>query len=137
MRAAPLGPVPATMSTFKSASSSVTSPLVDGAAPRDQSIGGGAPALRDAPRDLLAWGWLARRVNQRRLAGTMKLLGLVAVEDSAAAHDLSASERARLMQRLVVAMEAQDRYLEGHSRRVARHATMIARQLGLSSAHVA
>ena len=45
--------------------------------------------------------------------------------------------KAALLSELGVALEAQDPYLDGHSRRVGRYATMIARRMGLAEERVA
>ena len=93
--------------------------------------------IRELPFvERLPWGLISHRHNRRRLAGAMKLLGLVAADDLACVPSLSVAERTRLMQRLAATMEAQDRYLDGHSRRVARTAAMIARELELSPEYV-
>jgi len=78
--------------------------------------------------ELLLWGWLRRLRVERRLAHAEELL-----EELEVGHEGPGSIRhgERLLGQLVTALEAQDAYLDGHSRRVARHATMIARQMGL------
>ena len=78
--------------------------------------------------DLLLWGWLTHRYKERRLVRAIRLLGL---SGTAERHELSIDDRARLIERVAATIEAQDRYLHGHSRRVARHAAMIARELEL------
>ncbi len=49
----------------------------------------------------------------------------------------SANRRVRLLEQLVSSVENRDPYLHGHSRRVARHAWMIAKRMGLSRTEVA
>ena len=74
--------------------------------------------------ELLLWSWLRRRRSERLLADASRLL-----EDSA---ELSAGRRAQLLRQLASSLEAHDPYTVGHSRRVARHAALVARKLGLS-----
>src|SRR4051794_7357485 len=73
--------------------------------------------------DLLLWGWLRRRWLERRLVHADALLTQTGGEEPA--------HRAALLSELGGALEAQDPYLSGHSRRVGRYATMIARHIGL------
>ena len=82
--------------------------------------------------DLMLWGWLQRWRSERRLATALELLGR-----DAGAGDLSPERRARLLARLAGALEALDPYTHGHSRRVARYASMISKRMGLSSGEVA
>src|SRR5579884_659268 len=76
--------------------------------------------------DLLVWGWLRRWRTERRLASATHVLDL-----PPAIGGSSRQERERQLRRLAGALEAQDMYLAGHSRRVARHGAMIAQRLGL------
>ncbi|MGH2886162.1 MAG: HD-GYP domain-containing protein, partial [Solirubrobacteraceae bacterium] len=86
--------------------------------------------------ELLLWGWIRSWRQERELANATRLLDLV--NTGAAQHDeLTLEQREQLLQQLAGALEGQDVYLNGHSRRVARHATMIARGMGLSSEEVA
>ena len=81
--------------------------------------------------ELLPLGWLARWRTERKLADGLRLLQAVgAGEVSVSA--LPTRRSARLLRQLADALEAQDMYLAGHSRRVARHATMLGRRMGLS-----
>jgi putative nucleotidyltransferase with HDIG domain len=89
--------------------------------------------------ELLLWGWIRSRRQERELANATRLLALV---NTGQAHEdqrdeLTVDQREHLLQQLAGALEGQDVYLNGHSRRVARHATMIARGMGLPSADVA
>ncbi len=94
--------------------------------------------------ELLLWGWIRRCHQERELANTSRLLDLVnpgfterehpGLGDDAA---LTVEQREQLLRQLAGALEGQDVYLNGHSRRVARHATMIARGMGLPSEEVA
>src|SRR4249920_1488720 len=67
--------------------------------------------------DLLLWGWLRRRRTERRLARADDLLWEAGHAESARKDDL--------LHELGAALDAQDPYLDGHSRRVARYVTMI------------
>jgi HD domain len=94
--------------------------------------------------ELLLWGWLRRLHVEHQLDMATKALGLATPGvspgtdgDRAGAAQVSAERRLELLTRLADALEAHDPYVDGHSRRVARHATMIARRLGLSAAEVA
>src|ERR1700761_7494171 len=89
--------------------------------------------------DLLLWGWLRRLHVEHQLDGATKALGLA---DSPASPGTDGAQgdpdrRLELLTRLSDALEAHDPYVDGHSRRVARHATMVARKLGLSADEVA
>ncbi|HET6866532.1 MAG TPA: HD domain-containing phosphohydrolase [Solirubrobacteraceae bacterium] len=89
--------------------------------------------------ELLLWGWIRSRRQERELANATRLLALVNTE---AAHhhppdELTVEQHEHLLQQLAGALEGQDVYLNGHSRRVARHATMIARGMGLPNEDVA
>ena len=87
--------------------------------------------------ELMIWGFLQRRRTQRRLASALELLGPMSDSQVAAGDGLSVGERVRLLEELVASMETRDPYLHGHSRRVARHAWMIARRMGLPREEVA
>jgi putative nucleotidyltransferase with HDIG domain len=88
--------------------------------------------------ELLLWGWIRTWCRERELANATRLLDLVNPEAAVGAPDqLTVDRRERLLRRLAGALEGQGIYLNGHSRRVARHATMIARRMGLSSEQVA
>ena len=82
--------------------------------------------------ELLVWGWLRRLYVEHQLANATKLLDLDRPADQARITTASVERRGQLLRQLAVALEAQDHYTEGHSRRVARHATMIAHKMGLS-----
>jgi putative nucleotidyltransferase with HDIG domain len=86
--------------------------------------------------ELLLWGWLRSWRLERELANATQLLDL-ANGGPNDRDELSIEQRERLLRQLAGALEGQDVYLSGHSRRVARHATMIARGMGLSSEDVA
>lgn len=87
--------------------------------------------------DLMFWGWIRRLRAERRLARTVNLLGELASGPDSSTLPLERERRAELLAQLSTALEAGDPYTHGHSRRVARHAEMIARQLRLAPAQVA
>ena len=78
--------------------------------------------------DLLLWGWLRRRRTERRLGRADELLEQAGDADSA--------RKAELLRELGAALDAQDPYLDGHSRRVARYVTMIAQRMNLPDEQV-
>lgn len=84
--------------------------------------------------ELLLWGWVSARRSKRRLENAARLL---CVFDGPARDQLTPARRAELLQQLADALDAQDAYLNGHSRRVARHVEKIARRMGLSGEEVA
>src|SRR3954465_14422741 len=73
--------------------------------------------------DLLLPGWLRRRRTQRRLGRSDELLWEAGHTDDA--------RKDELLRELGAALDAQDPYLDGHSRRVARYVTMIAERMHL------
>jgi putative nucleotidyltransferase with HDIG domain len=87
--------------------------------------------------DLMLWGWARRRLMERRLDSAASLFA--AAEAQPRRHPMapSAEKRMRLLQRLATDLEASDPYTHGHSRRVARYASMIASQMGLPQSEVA
>lgn len=91
--------------------------------------------------DLMIWGWFRRWRLERQLANAIGLLGLEEslVDDKSAGDpsELEAAERVRLLKQLSAALEARYPDTHGHSRRVARHATVIAKRMGLSREEVA
>jgi hypothetical protein len=87
--------------------------------------------------ELMIWGFLHRLRTQRRLACALDMVGPLDEARSASLAGLSAREQARLLETLVSGIETRDPYLHGHSRRVARHAWMIARRMGLTREEVA
>mgnify|MGYP001413825947 CR=1 FL=1 len=88
----------------------------------------GSPLLFE---DLMLWGWLRRRRFERLMARSEDFVG------PEAGHGLTPKQRARELERLVSALEARDPRTHGHSKRVARHATSIARRMKLGEAEVA
>lgn len=87
--------------------------------------------------ELLVWGWVRRLRQERELANAGKLLALAIAPGAPHDEDLTTARGEALLLQLARALEGPDVYLNGHSRRVARHATMIARELGLPSDQVA
>ncbi len=88
--------------------------------------------------ELLLWGWLSHLRSERQLADAARVLAGVTEHDAhgAALKGYDRARRERLIRRLADALEAQDAFLHGHSRRVARHAEMIGRRMGLSIAEL-
>ncbi|MEA2330792.1 MAG: hypothetical protein QOH58_930 [Thermoleophilaceae bacterium] len=82
--------------------------------------------------DLLLWGWVRRACAEQRLERAARLL-----QDPDAAETGAREERSLLLHRLSALLEAIDPYTHGHSKRVARHAERIARELGLPREEVA
>jgi putative nucleotidyltransferase with HDIG domain len=89
--------------------------------------------------ELLLWGWIRSWRQECELASATRLLAPVTTgpAEPDQCDELTVEQREQLLQQLAGALEGQDVYLNGHSRRVARHATMIARGMGLSSEEVA
>lgn len=81
--------------------------------------------------DLMLWGWLRRRRFERLLSRSEDFVG------PGAGEGLTPKQRARELERLAGALEARDPRTHGHSKRVARHATSIARALQLGDEEVA
>jgi HD-GYP domain-containing protein (c-di-GMP phosphodiesterase class II) len=79
--------------------------------------------------DLMAWGWLRRLRAERRVASTSWLLG--------GAGRFEPDFQAALLERLSIALETGNPHVHGHTKRVARHAHMIAEGLGLPPSEVA
>lgn len=87
--------------------------------------------------ELLLWGWLRRYRNERRLTGAIGLLGLDDPQQKLSEIDPSVEPKDEILRQMATALDAQDPYTDGHSRRVALHAAMIARKMGLSREEVA
>ena len=82
--------------------------------------------------ELLLWGWLRRLRAERRASQAVRLLGLAEAQGMVRVTRPGGADQARLLEQLSAALDAQDPYTDGHSRRVAMHAALIARRLGLS-----
>jgi HD-GYP domain-containing protein (c-di-GMP phosphodiesterase class II) len=90
------------------------------------------PGARDIVfGDLILWGFLRRVRTEKTIPQMIDLLSGEG-EDS----KLSPKERIAALKRLASALEASDPYTHGHTERVARHAYMIAKTMGLSAAEV-
>jgi putative nucleotidyltransferase with HDIG domain len=87
--------------------------------------------------DLMLWGWLRRRRLEGRLGSVTALLGLDTKGASERSDELDPESRIRALKRLANTLEARDPYTHGHSRRVARYSTMIAKKLGVPAADLA
>ena len=87
--------------------------------------------------DLMLWGWLRRWRLERRLGDARALLGLDPRAVLARGDELDPETRIKALKKLVIALEARDPYTRGHSRRVARYSTMIAKKLGVPAADMA
>jgi putative nucleotidyltransferase with HDIG domain len=78
--------------------------------------------------DLIVWGFMRRWLVDHRLSSATKILG----KRDEGGEVLTSAERVELLEKLSTALEARDPYTHGHSRRVARHSTTMAKQMGLS-----
>jgi hypothetical protein len=87
--------------------------------------------------DLMIWGWARRVLQQRRLEDAVATLGLRRTPGASDPLTISVERRAAMLERLAGALEARDPYTHGHSRRVARYASMIAKRLGVGGAELA
>ena len=88
--------------------------------------------------ELMLWGWVQRWRSERRLAAATNLLGLPVGRPAAiTGGQLSGQEKQRLLTQLTSSLESSDPYTHGHSRRVARLAANIAKQMGLSGGEIA
>ena len=87
--------------------------------------------------ELLLWGWLRRLYVERQVERATQRLTLARSRQLTRVDARTRQQRERLLTQLATALEAQDPYLKGHSRRVARHATMIARKMRLPGQEVA
>jgi putative nucleotidyltransferase with HDIG domain len=87
--------------------------------------------------DLMLWGWLRRCRLERHLSNAVALLGLDTEGVRERSDELDPETRIKALKKLVTSLEARDPYTHGHSRRVARYSTMIAKKLGVPAADVA
>jgi hypothetical protein len=81
--------------------------------------------------DLMLWGWVRRLLIERRLARTAYRLRLGGTDDLAHPSPLPPERQAEMLQELASALELRDPYTHGHTRRVTKHAYMIAKAMGL------
>ncbi|HEX3511550.1 MAG TPA: HD-GYP domain-containing protein [Solirubrobacteraceae bacterium] len=79
--------------------------------------------------ELLLWAWLRRQWAERRLSQQRDLLEQVA--------KVGTEINVQQLLGLTRLLEVRNRYVHGHSRRVARHAVRVARTMGLSEQQVA
>ena len=84
--------------------------------------------------DLLLWGWIRRQAMQRRLNNAALLFS--GLSHSAAHRELPEGDPLALLRQLAADLEARDPYTHGHSRRVARYASLIAQRMDLAPAAV-
>ena len=77
--------------------------------------------------DLLVWGWLRRLYVEHQIARVIAALG----QSGSSGPGESDEQRVRFLKQLANALDDQDPYLNGHSRRVARYATGTAHRMGL------
>jgi hypothetical protein len=87
--------------------------------------------------ELMIWGFIQRWRIDRQLADAVRLLGFAGDGTGASAASLPRERRSELLTRLASALETRDPYTHGHSRRVARHSTRIARTMSLPRRQVA
>jgi putative nucleotidyltransferase with HDIG domain len=87
--------------------------------------------------DLMLWGWLRRWRLERQLGDAVALLRLDIDDVRERIDELDPETRIRALKKLATSLEARDPYTHGHSRRVARYSTMIAKRLGVPAADVA
>ena len=88
--------------------------------------------------ELMIWGWVLRWRSERRLSAAADLLGLTTGRPKAiSGGSLTNEQKTGLLTQLTSALEARDPYTHGHSRRVARHASNIAKRMGMAREDVA
>lgn len=81
--------------------------------------------------ELLLWGWFRRLRTERKLRN-----GEVMLRDLEEGRQTDLREVVEKLSAVAAVFEAQDRYLDGHSRRVACHSALVARRMGLSREEV-
>jgi putative nucleotidyltransferase with HDIG domain len=82
--------------------------------------------------ELMIWGWLRRWRAEHKLTAVLHRLA-----ELPAAHPApEAMPQLSMLKELAAALEAGDPYVRGHSRRVARYASMIAERMGLAPEEV-
>jgi putative nucleotidyltransferase with HDIG domain len=82
--------------------------------------------------EVMLWGWGRQRLFERRLGEAITVLGL---QPDGARHTpiaLSMERRVELFRQLAAGRESSDPYTHGHSRRVARYASLMGAEMGLS-----
>ena len=92
------------------------------------------PEARELPpSDLMLWRWLRRQRLEQRLEQAVAQLG---ADPRSLPVDRDPGAQMEVIKDLAAALEARDPYTHGHSRRVARYSTMIARTLDLPEEQV-
>jgi hypothetical protein len=86
--------------------------------------------------DLMLWGFIRRLVNEHRVLRATSALGLDRSDGVAREITLPPEKQTEILGKLVQALEANDPYTHGHSRRVGRHSLMIAKTMGLPAEYV-
>jgi HD-GYP domain-containing protein (c-di-GMP phosphodiesterase class II) len=86
--------------------------------------------------ELLLWGWLHRVRSEQRLNSAVNQLGL-SDQSHASASQTSVERQTELLRQMAAALDAQDPYTDGHSRRVALHSAMVARRMHVPRDEVA
>jgi HD-GYP domain-containing protein (c-di-GMP phosphodiesterase class II) len=87
--------------------------------------------------ELMFWGWLRRIRIERQLTNLTELLGLGDAGGGSARGVPSAERSGQLLRKLADALERQDAYTSGHSRRIARRAADVAHRMKLPSEQIA
>ncbi|MGZ4274571.1 MAG: HD-GYP domain-containing protein, partial [Solirubrobacteraceae bacterium] len=82
--------------------------------------------------ELMIWGWLRRWRAEHQVTAALEALG----GQAAPAGAVASTGQLSMLKELAAALEAGDPYTRGHSRRVARYATMIAERMGLPAEEV-
>jgi hypothetical protein len=92
------------------------------------------PGARDLVfGDLILWGYLRRLRSERTIP---QMIELLEAEGDGGSTELTPEKRIETLKRLAFALEARDPYTHGHTERVARHAFMIAKTMGLPPSEV-
>ncbi|MGN6169460.1 MAG: HD domain-containing phosphohydrolase [Solirubrobacteraceae bacterium] len=79
--------------------------------------------------ELLVWGWVRHQYLDHKLNAALHALAELHPDDSA--------RRTQLLTEIAAAVEAKDPFLYGHSRRVARYVTRVARRMHLDRSEAA
>jgi HD-GYP domain-containing protein (c-di-GMP phosphodiesterase class II) len=87
--------------------------------------------------ELMLWGYLRRQLSERRVASAQRLIGSIEGGAWRGGRRVRVRRQARLLRELAARMDARDPATLGHSRRVARHAWVIARRMGLDRGEAA